>query len=215
MNYLAHAHTVLDCPYTVVGTALPDWLRACHPRPRLRCRHIDRALVDVDPLIGELLMGVQMHFADDERFHSHPCFLELSSDLALSLRRRFPGDRRLRASFLGHLFTELILDACLIEARPRILEDYYTSVGSVETARVVSTVETLIACPLPLLSEFMALFQRERFLSDYTNDHLLCKRVNQVLRRVRLPPLPTAVVELLPQWRQKVRRVQHELVSRS
>ena len=119
----------------------------------------------------------------------------------------------MRASFLGHVFTELILDACLVEARPQVLDDYYVNIGAVDPARVTAFTERLLSRPLPRLGEFIELFRRERFLADYTDDHKLCTRVDQVLRRVRLPSLPSAVTDLVPDWRDKVRRAQHELAS--
>ncbi|MFV0442939.1 MAG: hypothetical protein ACK5Q5_05165, partial [Planctomycetaceae bacterium] len=52
---------------------------------------------------------------------------------------------------------------------------------------------------------FIPLFLRERFLFDYTEDRPLLGRLNGVLRRVRLSPLPEPVLEVLSAARQLVK----------
>ena len=48
----------------------------------------------------------------------------------------------------------------------------------------------MAARPAVRLAGMIPLFARERFLSDYADDAKLCYRLNQVMRRVRLPALP-------------------------
>jgi hypothetical protein len=65
------------------------------------------------------------------------------------------------------------------------------------------------------LAEFVPLFIRERFLWDYGDDGKLWFRLNQVMRRVKLPPLPEAFRELLPEARRLVEQRKTELLTPS
>ena len=47
-------------------------------------------------------------------------------------------------------------------------------------------------------------FVELRFLYDYVEDETLLFRLNQVMRRVRLPELPAKMLEILPGARQLV-----------
>ncbi len=67
--------------------------------------------------------------------------------------------------------------------------------------------------PTHALGAVIPLFSRERFLSDYADDAKLLFRLNQVMRRVRLPTLPSGIVELLGAARDKVARRTGELLA--
>ena len=57
-------------------------------------------------------------------------------------------------------------------------------------------------------------FSEERFLSDYSNDAKLVVRLNQVMRRVKLPSLPDSFCKVLPGARQQIRSRMNELLER-
>ncbi len=63
------------------------------------------------------------------------------------------------------------------------------------------------------LAGLIPLFARERFLSDYAQDATLWFRLNQVMRRVRLPALPERLQEFLPQARRDVAARCEELLT--
>jgi hypothetical protein len=50
-------------------------------------------------------------------------------------------------------------------------------------------------------------------LWDYSDDGKLLVRLNQVMRRVRLPALPCSFVKLLPAMRSEVRQRKFELLE--
>jgi hypothetical protein len=58
-------------------------------------------------------------------------------------------------------------------------------------------------------------FVAERFLWDYADDGKLTYRLNQVMRRVGLPMLPTRFERVLPSARRLVAERRHDLLSPS
>ena len=64
------------------------------------------------------------------------------------------------------------------------------------------------------LAALIPRFAAERFLSDYGNNAKLFCRLNQVMRRLRLLPLPASFASLLPEASRQVRRRKAELLSR-
>ena len=48
---------------------------------------------------------------------------------------------------------------------------------------------------------------------DYLDDGKLLSRLNQVMRRVKLPPLPPALLPFLPEARQRVSERRDELLT--
>jgi len=59
----------------------------------------------------------------------------------------------------------------------------------------------------------IALFREARILSDYQENGRLLERMNQVMRRVKLPGLPEEIVEVFAQGRPMVRRRYEELLE--
>jgi hypothetical protein len=62
----------------------------------------------------------------------------------------------------------------------------------------------------PLLPRFLS----ERFLYDYADDGKLLHRLNQVMRRVNLPPLPEGLLGFFPEARQMVAKHHLELLGK-
>jgi hypothetical protein len=61
----------------------------------------------------------------------------------------------------------------------------------------------------PLLPRFLS----ERFLYDYADDGKLLHRLNQVMRRVKLPSLPGSLLGFFPEARQAVANRHLELLG--
>jgi hypothetical protein len=70
--------------------------------------------------------------------------------------------------------------------------------------RIADIVELIAGRPAERLAEFIALYRRERILADYRSDEDLLRRLNQVLRRVKLSPLPTEATAWLAEARLRV-----------
>jgi hypothetical protein len=117
--------------------------------------------------------------------------------LARRFRRCLSDSDGVRPGFLGHITTELLIDAALIRREPARLETYYDRMSAVEPGLVERTVNALAVGSTDRLAAWIPLFLRERFLWDYLEPSRLRHRLNQVLGRVRLCPLPAAVEAVL------------------
>jgi len=204
MNYLAHAMNCLDDPYQVAGAATPDWL--CMTRPRLRCRSRQAApFVDADdPQLASFARGVMRHHADDDWFHETGAFGDLSMELARRIRWA-TGDRDgMRPGFLGHILVELLLDAALIAEDRRGVDAYYAALAAVDAEFVAAAIGQVNGCDASGGAGLITRLVELRFLYDYMEDETLLFRLNQVMRRVRLPELPGRMLEILPGARQLV-----------
>ncbi|MGH7193772.1 MAG: hypothetical protein ACREJM_09600, partial [Candidatus Saccharimonadales bacterium] len=179
----------------------------------VRSKHARPFTDDADPRVASLARGVERHHADDRWFHETRAFAELSWQFTALVRDRLPPDDGLRPSFLGHILVELLLDACLTAERPAELDAYYQALHGVDAAWLEAAVGRMATAKPERLAQFIPLFLSERFLWDYLDDGKLCYRLNQVLRRVGLPPLPEAFVELLPDMRRSVHQRQVELLA--
>ena len=62
------------------------------------------------------------------------------------------------------------------------------------------------------IAPLIPLFRREQFLRDYLDTKRLLYRLNQVMRRIKLKPLPDEVEETLVAGREVVRQHAHELL---
>ena len=195
----------------VAGTAVPDWLNVVNRSAKARAR---RALVlseDPNPRWAAVGRGIVRHHHDDHWFHQSPAFAELSLQFTLELRSLLP-EPGFRPSFLGHILVELMLDATLIEQAPDELDAYYAALRAVDADEVSRAVHQIASQSAGLLAIFIQRFCDERFLYDYTDHAKLYRRLNHVMRRVKLAPLPETVIAYLPSVRERVQARQAELL---
>jgi len=214
MNYFCHGRAFLEQPYVVAGTAVPDWLNVVNRRAKARARLAEPFVLHGDAVTASVASGVIQHHEDDRWFHQTRAFAELSLEFTMVLRELLP-EPGFRPSFLGHILVELLLDAALIEQEPKQLDAYYAALDSVDADRVSRAVNQMTTRPAGLLGVFVRRFSAERFLYDYLEDRTLLSRLNQVMRRVRLAPLPDALLEFLPDARARVRTRQADLLATS
>ncbi len=204
MNYLAHAYRHLDDPYFVAGTALPDWMNVVDRRNRARSRAALPILEDRDPRIRAFARGVMQHHHDDRWFHQTEVFVLLSTRLAVELRELLPPGGGLQAGFVGHIVVELLLDSVLNEADPGYLINYYAALESLDLDLIQHAANKICTKPFDILPRLIPRFVKERFLADYGDDARLWMRLNHVMRRVGLAPLPDPVVAWLAGVRPRV-----------
>lgn len=214
MNYFAHGRPFLDDPYFVAGTAVPDWLSVVNRKVRARERFAARLVSDEDPQVAAVARGVVQHHRDDDWFHQTRAFAELSLSFTVAIRDRLQPDAGFRPSFLGHILVELLLDATLIGEQPQRLDEYYRVLDSLDPYVVSRAVNRMTTRPTGMLPMFIPRFSAERFLYDYLDDGKLLFRLNNVMRRVKLPPLPASLASYFPEARERVRERQKELLCR-
>lgn len=213
MNYFAHGRHFIGDPYFLAGTAVPDWLNVVDRRVRVRSKQALEYAESTDPRVARVATGIVQHCRDDDWFHQTRAFAELSLGLCHTLKQALPADDGFRPHFLGHILVEILLDSTLIAADPARLDDYYAAIESIEGESVEQAVSQIAGQAIPNLGTFIGLFSRERFLSDYADDGKLWFRLNQVMRRVRLPLLPASIQSLLGEAREQVFRRQGELLA--
>jgi hypothetical protein len=213
MNYLAHSLACIDDPYQVAGAAVPDWLGLTNPRLRCRSRQAEPFLDSHDPATIAIARGVMRHHADDGWFHETTAFCELSLEAARRVRHATGDVDGMRPSFLGHILVELLIDASLIAEDRAGVDAYYRALGSVDASRVAQTISQMTGADASPLASIIERFTAMRFLYDYVEDELLAYRLNQVMRRVRLPELPQRFVEILPAARTLVTAHRDELLA--
>lgn len=213
MNYFAHAMHFLDRPYFAAGTSVPDWLTVADRGTRVRPQSAERLANDPQSEIAAVARGVLQHIRDDRRFHQGRAFAELSLELTVAARETLRPEAGMQPAFLGHLLVEVLLDASLVAEAPARLEEYWETLDCVDPRLVEEVVNRLASRPTERLAEMISGFCRERILRDYLEDGKLFVRLNQVMRRVRLAPLPEGFRDLLPEARRRVEDRKAELLE--
>lgn len=204
MNYFAHALRFLDRPYFVAGTAVPDWLSVVDRQVRVRAKLIEPHLLNDGSPQAEVAAGALQHLEDDRWFHQTRAFAEVTAQLAIKFRETLGPDESHRTSFLGHIVTELLIDSQLIEKHPDAIERYYEVLQEVEPLLIQQSVNVMAKQPTDRLAPLIPRFIDERFLVDYLDDERLLWRLNQVMKRVKLTPLPCEAVAALQFGRELV-----------
>jgi hypothetical protein len=197
MNYFAHGLRFVERPYFLAGTAVPDWLNVADRGVRMRARRVEPLLSGTGSRLAEVAAGVLQHIDDDSKFHRSGAFLEVSAQLARMFREALAPDDGVRPGFLGHIVSEMLLDAVLIDEHPGLLDAYYSAIARVDPESVEVAVNKMARNSTSRLAAFIPMFRREAFLRDYSDPARLLHRLNQVLRRVRLNPLPDESEEVL------------------
>jgi hypothetical protein len=213
MNYFAHGRRFVEEPYFLAGTAVPDWLNVVGRQVKARSKLAQPFVIDADSRMSALAGGIVQHHADDRWFHETRAFAELSWHFTALIRDRLPADDGLRPSFLGHILVEILLDAALIARAPAELDAYYAALAGVDARWLEEAVARMATGYPNSLGDFITLFTRERFLWDYLDNGKLCYRLNQVMRRVGLAPLPPTFSELVPEMRRLVAERSGDLLA--
>jgi hypothetical protein len=197
MNYFAHGIRYLDQPYFLAGTAVPDWLSVADRKVRMRSKRAEPFNDGTDAIESQIARGVLQHLHDDGWFHETRAFLETTAQLGRQFREVLGTDDGFRAGFLGHIVTELLLDGVLIEKHPNAIDDYYNSMQEIEPGLIQQSVNQMAKFQTERLTHFIGLFQQEQFLRDYVDPTRLLVRLNQVMRRIKLPLLPDITERIL------------------
>lgn len=213
MNYFAHGRVYVHDPYFLAGTAVPDWLSIIDRQVRAKPKGARLLVEDDDPRVAAVARGIVQHHADDDWFHQTTAFHQLNVTFTGQIREVMSGDDGFRPAFLGHILVELLLDAVLIQQQPAQLDEYYQALAQVDAELVQQVVNQIAAKPTDRLAPLLPRFINERFLYDYADDGKLLHRLNQVMRRVNLPPLPESLLGFFPAARERVASRHLELLG--
>lgn len=206
MNYLSHGYRFLDDPWFLAGTAVPDWLSVVNRRMRARVRIVEPIVETTeDETTRQLGRGILQHHHDDSIFHTCDAFVMLEAKAAARFRTIMPDRYDHRPGFLGHIVVELLLDTVVEERYPGSLDRYYDALASIDSTSLQEKVNSMATRTSDRLGWFIRKFHEERFLEDYRSDEGLLFRLNQVMKRVKLPALPEATLELFQELRPIVR----------
>jgi hypothetical protein len=204
MNYLAHGYRFTDDTYFLAGTAVPDWVRVVDRGTRVRSKKAGLFVDDADPVTAAVARGSVRHIRDDNRFHHSELFARLLWQMTVRIRDVLADDTGLRPRMLAHLLIEVMLDASITEERPERLDAYYRALDRIDPEAVGRAVTQFATRPVDRLAEFIPRFSAERFLYDYLDDAKLLIRLNQVMRRLKLPEVHDDFGDVLPEVRQLV-----------
>lgn len=197
MNYFAHGIRFLDRPLFLAGTAIPDWLSVADRKVRMRSKRVAPFVDHADADVAEIARGVAQHLDDDGWFHQTRAFFEVTDAVSQNFRDMLGPDDGFRPGFLGHITTELLLDAALIDRQPLLIDRYYEVIAELDVRQVQDVVNLMGTSQTDRLAGFIDVFRQVQFLRDYTDSSRLLFRLNQVMQRVRLPQLPENTVEVL------------------
>ena len=212
VNYFAHGLRFLDRPYFLAGTAVPDWLSVVDRKVRVRPKLTEPLATGDGSDPAEVAAGILQHIHDDGWFHTTQAFAETSGKLTRAFREIEHDGEEMRASFLGHIVTEMLLDTVLITRDPELLDEYYDTLARPDADSIQAVVNQASRRQTQELGTWIDIFLRERFLYDYLEPARLLHRLNQVLRRVTLQPLPEAAIEVLERGREIVASRADELL---
>ena len=210
---------------------MPDWLSVADRKVRVRKRLIDSYLADSDNNAAiknaslrnheqdnpeqqyqAVARGARQHLEDDDWFHRLPSFAEVSLQLAHEFRVAIGPDDGFRAGFLGHIVTEMLLDRLLIQQAPQLLDRYYEILSGLDAEKIQRGVNQVATNPTERLAMLVPRFIDEKFLYDYLELPKMLVRLNQVLKRVKLPLLPDHIVDTLEASNQIVEARHQEML---
>jgi len=188
----------LDTPLLAACTAVPDWLSVVDRKIRARGKLASQFVDSDDESLRLVAGGIIRHIEDDKWFHGTQAFVETNMRLAVELRDLLPGDAGFRPTFVGHILIEMLLDAFWIRDDPSIGDRYYAMLDEVSHQEIQRCVNQITGKPTENLVGTVERFVEMRFLFDYLEHDRLLFRLNQVMKRVKLAPLPESVLDWLP-----------------
>jgi hypothetical protein len=212
VNYFAHGLRFLDRPHFLAGTAVPDWLSVVDRKVRVRPKLTAPLATGDGSGPAEVAAGILQHIHDDGWFHTTQAFAQTSWKLTREFREIEHDGEEIRAGFLGHVVTEMLLDAVLIARDPELLDEYYATLARADAGLIQDVVNQASRRQTQELGIWIDIFLRERFLHDYLEPARLLHRLNQVMRRVKLQPLPEATIDVLERGREIVAARADELL---
>jgi hypothetical protein len=92
----------------------------------------------------------------------------------------------------------MFLDAFWIREDRSTAERYYDSLKEIPPQTIQRCVNTITGKPTEGLVDVLSRYVESQFLYDYLDHQRLLFRLNQVMKRVTLAPLPDELIDWLP-----------------
>lgn len=213
MNFLSHALPYFDDPLMAVSTGIPDWLSVVDRKIRARGKVAAGHAESEDPDLRRVAAGILRHIEDDRWFHGTQAFVETNMQFAIELRDLLPGDAGFRPTFVGHILIEMLLDGMWVRDDRTTAEAYYDAIHAAPPSTIQRCVNQITGKPTDMLVVVIERFVEVQFLYDYLDHDKLLFRLNQVMNRVGLSPLPPAVGDWLPRAHDLVESRRRELLT--
>ncbi|MEL7496220.1 MAG: hypothetical protein AAFN77_01330 [Planctomycetota bacterium] len=213
MNSFSHALPYLDRPFFAAGCCVPDWLTACDRRCRTRKKSAALYVDSSDETMRDIALGVVQHHEDDNWFHRSAIFNNLNMQLAIEFRDRYGNDHSMRPSLIGHVIIEMFLDWHLESKFPGSVRRYYEIISTTDPIKIESAINQFATRPTQKLAPAIERFLDERYVFDYETDAGVRYRMNRVLQRIKLEPMPEASETWLAEVRQRVYRESDSLLA--
>jgi len=211
MNYIAHARAYLTRPWMCVGVCIPDFLTGSERG--LRPKKVFPTPVDEQS--ATLARGLKRHISDNAWFHKNSVFKKTQDDIAALITEACPG---VRARFFAHIALEILLDACLVEEDPGVLDRFYETLGSLDPEEVHRKTQPFLNKESQRLGQTMTRFLKARFLEGYEDDAQVVQRLQGVAFGVRqrgkgLGRLDESVIDAIGLSREIVRHRSDALLT--
>ena len=158
--------------------------------------------------------GVVQHHQDDYWFHTSPVFRDYEMKLGIEVREVCDSERGMRSGFVAHVMVEMFLDSYLQKKFPGQLERYYQIVADADPQQIQNTINQFATQPTTKLVPAIGIFLRERYIFDYLTDEGAVKRMNGVLRRLKLEALDERILPWAATARQRVYDHAEDLLSK-
>ncbi len=127
--------------------------------------------------------------------------LDVSGALTLHFRHL---DGELRASTLGHVLTEMLVDAVIIDEVPGVVDAYYDAVAAVDAAVAADLARVVTGRPVPAFEPLLGRFIDAAYLRLYASDEGLLRCLTGVCRRVGMKAPPPSAVDVIAAGRSTV-----------
>lgn len=184
MNFLSHFYFERYASESarVVGCLLPDLLKNADKNYVFHPNRFEEQLF-VHPEMVEIYQGWYRHVEVDKIFHTSAFFLEHNHQLRKKLDPIL-SHLPVRASFMGHISLELLLDHLLIEHEMVNVTRLYEHLAHVNRPILKKFLEIIGLADTSKFFDFYDRFQEWKYMHEYANLPSLAVPLFNIAKRV-------------------------------
>ena len=132
--------------------------------------------------------------------------------MAVEYREKFGNSQTMRASLIGHIVIEMLLDAWLESKYPGSMESMYVWLAKLDAEKIQQSINQFATKPTDKLAPEIGRFLKVRYLFDYLKDEGVRYRMNKVLGRLKLDLMPKESIDWIGKKRQLIYEQAPELL---